>query len=111
MLTKKPNQMLIKKPNQMLTKKKKLDFDKKKHNYVLTEKKKKRKYFSEHRTYANPAVNPTAQIPTQRGMRKYNRSLPSKKNLRSSIKQKEENRQNNIRIKHINKYKNIIFTA
>jgi hypothetical protein len=48
------------------------------HNYVL-KKKKKKKHFTEHRTYANPAANPTAQSQTQRGMRKYNRSVQAKK--------------------------------
>jgi hypothetical protein len=48
------------------------------HNYVL-KKKEKRKHFTEHRTYANPAAKPTAQSPTQRGMRKYNRSPQPKK--------------------------------
>jgi hypothetical protein len=41
--------------------------------------KKKRNNFREHRTYANPAANPTAQTQTQRGMRKYKRSLQPKK--------------------------------
>jgi hypothetical protein len=47
------------------------------HNYVLKKKEKKRKKndIAEHRTYANPAAKPAAQTQTQRGMRKYNRSM------------------------------------
>jgi hypothetical protein len=51
----------------------------------VEEKKEKRKHCIEHRTYANPAANPTAQSQTQRGMRKYNRSMKAKKGIRSSI--------------------------
>jgi hypothetical protein len=52
-----------------------LDFDKKKqnwmltkkmHNYVLKKKGKKRKYFSEHRTYANRRLKPHPQNPNRR---------------------------------------------
>jgi hypothetical protein len=49
-----------------LRQKAKLDFDRKK---------KKEKVYAEHRTYANPAAKPAAQSQTQRGMRKYNRSM------------------------------------
>jgi hypothetical protein len=37
------------------------------HNYVLKKKKEKRKYFSEHRTYANPPPKAHAQKPNGGG--------------------------------------------
>jgi hypothetical protein len=68
----------------MLTEKRKLDVDKKIHNYVLTEKKKKKNVFMEHRTAANPPQKPTHKA--QRGGYAAVQSFAeTKKNSRSSI--------------------------
>jgi hypothetical protein len=62
---------------------KKLDFDKKMHNYVLTKKRKKKK--KKENTSQNTALpptrrqKPTHKIPTAAGMRQCNRSATSKK--------------------------------
>jgi hypothetical protein len=58
-----------------LIKKAKLDFDRKKHNYVLKKKTKKKEAFMEHRTHANPPPKAHPQrLERRRGMRKYKRS-------------------------------------
>jgi hypothetical protein len=70
---------LTKKPNKTSTKKTKLDVDKKMHNYMLTEKRKKKK---SQNTVLTPThrQKPTHESPTAAGMRKYNRSRQPKKN-------------------------------
>jgi hypothetical protein len=44
---------------------------------VDRKKRKKKTTLAEHRTHANPAANPTAQSPSQRGLREYKRSATS----------------------------------
>jgi hypothetical protein len=74
-----------------LTKKARLDFDKK--AKLGFDRKKKRKKGMTLNTAQPPTrrQKPTHKSPTAAGMRQCNRSLQSKKSIRSSIKQKEVN--------------------